>query len=242
MSSSDGSARRDWPRALLHRALQSLPLGALGRRIQRRLGFYDGADFLEDLGGAICQIVTPERFIQKLLDIEDIPAVGGELPNQCVSYMPWRLSDISDLIQRMDITDRDEFWDIGCGLGGVSMLVAWLTGAHAHGVEFHHEYVDKAMRAAHAFHIPNIRFIHANACDVEYASGNKFFMYLPFTDDVQRTVFWRLRTVAERHPITVAWAGPLADFSHYPWLLEVPPPSQSGPVHSFSLRVFTSQQ
>jgi SAM-dependent methyltransferase len=211
------------------------------RRFQRHLGFYSADDFRADLKGDLCRVITTEKFIARLLDIEDVPIVGQSLPLDCIHYVPSRLTEIHDLITRMDIGGADEFWDIGCGLGGVSMLVAWLTGARVRGVDFHREYCEKATAAARSFSLPGVQFIHADARDADYTSGNKFFMFMPFTHNVQDRVLERLRRVAELHPITIGWQGPRDHLRNHAWLREDRATQREATAsHSFSLKVFRS--
>lgn len=217
-------------------------MGAFGRRLQRRLGMYDAADFLQDLRGNLCRVITTEKFIDKLLDIEDVPPVDQALPDGCVGYVASRLSDVPALVSRMGVTPGDEFWDIGCGLGGLGMLVAWLTGARVRGVEFHREYCDKARASALDFGLPNVTFTHADARDVTYDTGTKFFMFLPFLADVQDEVLEKLRRVAEDHPIVIGWQGPRVDLQAHGWLEEVPGSRAAREACSYSLKIFRSRQ
>jgi SAM-dependent methyltransferase len=211
------------------------------RRLQRRLGCYDVDDLEADLRGDLCRVITAEKFILRLLGIEVTPAVKSVLPAHCIAYVSSRLSDVPTLIARMEIGPEDVFFDIGAGLGGVSILVAWMTGAMVHGIEFHPEFCRLATAAARAFQVPNVRFTHADARDVSYADGNKFFLYLPFTHEVQAAVLERLRKVAADQPITIGWQGPAEHLLAYPWLEEVPPPPGTPLPTLLSLKIFRSR-
>jgi len=144
---------------------------------------------------------------------------------------------ILDMIDHVPVRPDDVFYDIGSGLGHVVMLVAWLTGIQAKGVEIDPGYCQKARRFAAELGVENVQFVGVDARTAGYQDGTIFFMFTPFTGQMLQAVLSRLETEARERPITLCTYGTVTlDVAQQPWLQCL---DRAG-LHQFKLAVFRS--
>lgn len=145
---------------------------------------------------------------------------------------------ILDLVDQLDVGPADRFYDLGCGLGQVTMLVHLLTGVTARGVEIEPSFVAFARQQAGALKLPAVHFLNGDAQTAPYDDGTIFFLFTPFRGAMLRRVLARLQTIARDHPIRVCTFGPCTPIvAVESWLR----PRRNEIPHEFKLAIFDSQ-
>lgn len=131
------------------------------------------------------------------------------------------------LIDRLALTARDTFVDLGAGLGQVAMVVRLLTEARAEGVEIEESYVAYARATAARLAIDGVTFECVDARAFDTTRGTVFYLFTPFRGEIMRQVLARLRAEAERRiaqddaapVLRVASYGPCNEtLAQVPWL------------------------
>ncbi|KAK7194451.1 histone-lysine N-methyltransferase [Novymonas esmeraldas] len=79
---------------------------------------------------------------------------------------------VSRLVRLMKITERDTFYDVGCGNGSVLFQVACMTGAKCVGVEISEHNADVAREAWHLLREPLERKYNRTMPTVEIVTGD----------------------------------------------------------------------
>jgi len=126
---------------------------------------------------------------------------------------------VLELIKKSKITQADIFYDLGSGLGQVSILVGLLTGAKTKGVEFEPVYCDYAERCARELGLDHVEFINLDARDADYSDGTVFFMYTPFTGKLLQEVLEKLKHESRNRTIRICTYGPCTPYvSNQSWL------------------------
>ena len=178
-----------------------------------------------------------DALIQGLLCAEQAPEPLQTLERDMVHYEPTPARVILDLVDQVQWTANDVFYDLGAGLGHVAILVHLLTGVVATGVEIVAAYSRHAQGCAEALGLSQVHFVNSDARDMNYANGTVFFMYTPFTGAVLDTVLAALAREARHRPLTVCTHGACThDVAQQPWLqLRDPVANQA-----YALAVFES--
>ena len=144
---------------------------------------------------------------------------------------------ILDMIDHVPIRPDDVFYDVGSGLGHVVILVAWLAGIQAKGVEIDPGYCQRARQLGAELRVRNAHFIQGDARTAAYHDGTIFFMFTPFTGQMLHTVLSRLETEARKRPITLCTYGTITlDVAQQPWLQCL----DRARLHQFKLAIFQS--
>ncbi len=155
-----------------------------------------------------------------------------------IRYQPTPASVILELVDQVELTSNDVFYDLGSGLGQVIGLVNLLTGVPCMGVEYQTTYCAYAREMVSFLGLKNITFINADAQDVDYSQGNVFFMFNPFGGRIFDTVMVKLQKQSQYRKITICSYGPstppLATLS---WL-DIRDPAL---IHEFKLAIFTNK-
>jgi hypothetical protein len=207
-----------------------------GAELRRQLAEYAGCNPTErgqdDIG-----YDSLDAFLSGLLLIEGTPGETKERQPEMVFYQPTPARIVLELIERASLKKEDVFYDLGSGLGQVSMLVNLLSGARAKGVEFEPAYCDYARRCAKELNLSQVEFINADAREVDYSDGTVFFMYTPFEGRLLQEVLEKLKGESRKRKIRVCTYGACTlQVSRQSWLKRV---DQNGnPVHK--LAVFES--
>ncbi len=164
---------------------------------------YDGLDVLIDGLFALPAAPAPTlSLLAEMVPCEETPA---------------RL--ILELVDQVAFGPADRFYDLGCGLGQVVLLVNLLTGVPAYGVEIEPAFVAFAREQAAALGLPNVHFINADAQVADYRAGTVFFLFTPFRGQLLQRVLARLQVLAARQPIRVCTFGPCTPMvAAEPWL------------------------
>ncbi len=190
---------RDWASTALRsveRSLDGAALEALHPRIDRIAKRLDEADEREigPLRGALaagtfgakdflaalddCPPYQWDAFTRRLLLVHHVPVRETERPPMMVHYLPSPLDAILAIAEIL--SPEDVFYDIGSGLGLVTMLVAWISGARAKGVEYEPAYHRRAVELAEQLRMPRVEYIQSDARAVDYADGTVFYVYDTF--------------------------------------------------------------
>ena len=164
-----------------------------------------------------------DGWVDAALGIDELPDDAPGLPRDCVPYLPAGVEEILAAVLEAPITARDEFVDLGSGLGRVVMLVHLLTGARARGIELQEALVHSARKLS--ANLEGVTFVHADATELAL-DGSVFFLYAPFSGEMLARALSRLEEVAARRPLIVCAVG-----------LELPALSWLTPRKSSSLQL-----
>jgi len=148
-----------------------------------------------------------DMFVNGLLRIDVALKETREREPDMVFLQPTPARIILELIKKSRITKDDVFYDLGSGLGQVSILVGLLTGAKAKGVEFESAYCDYAQQCAKRLGLNRVEFVNLDARDADYSDGTIFFMYTPFTGKLLQEVLEKLKGESRRRTIKLCTYG-----------------------------------
>ena len=190
--------------------------GAEARRTLERLGGCDHAERTrsEDEYDQLDSLVS-----ELLLDVE---APAPTLPQvaERVAYQPTPARVVLELLDRVALGPADLFYDLGAGLGHVCLLVHWLTGAQARGIEIEPAYCRYARQQARSLQLTGVEFVEGDVLEADLADGKCYFLYTPFTGRTLAKALDRLAAEARRRSITLAAYGPcVVDVARQPWLM-----------------------
>ena len=161
-------------------------------------------------------------FVNGLLRIRAVPEQTKESEPEMVYYQPTPARIILELVEKAHLSAKDVFYDLGSGLGQVSILVSLLSGARAKGVEFEPAYCDYARACAAELGLSRVEFINADARNVDYSDGTVFFMYTPFEGELLQAVLEKLRAESRKRMIRLFTIGPCTPIvSEQSWLESV---------------------
>ncbi|HVC34591.1 MAG TPA: class I SAM-dependent methyltransferase [Chloroflexota bacterium] len=152
---------------------------------------YDGLDVLLD--GIMRRDAPPEAALTPYPEM--------------VHYEPTPARVILDLVDHADLTGDDVFYDVGCGLGRVVMLVHLVTGIAARGVEYQPTFCSYARQCAQDLGLSGVDFVNADARAVDYSDGTVFYLFTPFKGRMLQAVLDQLRQKAGKRPITICTYG-----------------------------------
>jgi hypothetical protein len=209
-------------RNLFHKLRANIRSGhCTGTELRHRLAEYAGSDSTErgqnDMG-----YDSLDAFFSGLLLIEGTPVETKERQPEMVFYQPTPARIVLELIEKASLEKEDVFYDMGSGLGQVSMLVNLLSGVRAKGVEFEPAYCDYARRCAKELNLSRVEFINADAREMDYSDGTVFFMYTPFEGKLLQEVLEKLKGESQRRKIRVCTYGPCTlQVSRQSWLKRV---------------------
>ncbi|MBT3188215.1 MAG: class I SAM-dependent methyltransferase [Anaerolineae bacterium] len=173
---------------------------------------YENLDFLLD------EILLPQPHPQASLPLQE----------GMVRYESTPASVILELTERIAFTGDDVFYDLGSGLGKVTLLVHLLTGARSIGVEFQPDFCTYASKKANDLKLNGVTYLNADARHVDYADATVFFFFNPFGGDIFPAVLERLQLEMQERDIWVSSYGTSSQpLSELPWLERIPPISEN---------------
>lgn len=150
---------------------------------------------------------------------------GLDLPAGCVPYFPCPVDLLLLMLEVARVGRDDVFVDVGSGVGRVTTLAHFLTGAAAIGIEVQTELVQAARALTRALAADRVTTIAGDASElVAYLPiGNVFFLYCPFSGARLERLLDALRSVAVTRPIRLCCVHlPRLD---RPWLERVASPT-----------------
>jgi SAM-dependent methyltransferase len=178
-----------------------------------------------------------DLFINGLLLSRPVPPETKAREAEMVYYQPTPARIIMELVEQAQLTQEDVFYDVGSGLGQVSILVHLLSGATAKGIEFEPAYCDYARACAADLNLSRVAFINADARTADYTAGSVFFMYTPFEGSILQEVLATLREESRRRRISLFTYGPCTpQVARQSWLRRIDPHGD----HLYKLGVFST--
>jgi hypothetical protein len=158
-------------------------------------------------------------FVNRLLNIGEMPAPATELAAEMVEFYKTPARVVVELVERMGFGPEDIFVDLGAGLGQVVLLVHLLTGMRALGVEIEPAYCAYARRCAEKLGLTGVGFELGDARGADLSAGTVFFLFTPFKGDVFSQVMERVKVLALARRIRVVGYGPCSDeIARLDWL------------------------
>jgi hypothetical protein len=145
-------------------------------------------------------------FINRLLSTNTLPEAKKEPEPEMVFYQKTPARIIFELCKK--INRDDVFFDIGCGVGQVVILVNLISNAKAIGIEFEPAYCNYAKEITSRFELVNALFINDNAKNIDYSEGSVFFLYTPFYGTMLREVLSLLQKHSVDKTVKIFTYGP----------------------------------
>lgn len=149
-----------------------------------------------------------DALVNGLLLTEVAPEGPSRRDPEMLFYQPTPVRIVLEMVERADFRQHDVFYDIGSGLGQVSILVHLLTGIRAKGVEVEPDYCDYARRCARGLNLSQVRFVNVDAREADFSDGTTFFLYTPFKGRMLQRVLERLRQESKKRRIRLCTYGP----------------------------------
>jgi hypothetical protein len=163
-----------------------------------------------------------DMFVNGLLASATAPKETRELEPEMVPYQPTPARVLLEFVEKVELRGDDVFYDLGSGLGQVSILVNLLTGAKARGVEFEPAYCHYAQQSAKRLGLSQVEFINLDAREADYSDGTVFFMYTPFQGQLLQVVLDKLRDQARKRTSRICTYGPsVLKVSQQDWLIRL---------------------
>lgn len=159
-----------------------------------------------------------DEFINAWLEVGEMPEPTTGLAAGMVEYHKTPARVVVELAGRLKCREGDVFYDLGCGLGQVVLLVHLMTGVTAKGVEIEPSYCGYARKCAEKLGA-EVCFIAGDVREMDLSDGTIFFLFTPFKGQLFDHVMDQLELVANRHPIRVIGYGPCSkELARMGWL------------------------
>jgi len=140
-----------------------------------------------------------------------------------------------DLVDHVSLEADDRFVDLGSGLGRAAILVHWLTGVSAEGIEVQPAYCAYATALVANLGLERVRFQRADASEADLSRGTVYYLFTPFKGRILRLVWQRLEQEAQSRSITVCTYGAVSlSAAQQRWLR----PASGAPPHEFALAIW----
>jgi hypothetical protein len=160
-------------------------------------------------------------FLNGLLDIHDLPGETKNREPEMVYYQKTPARIILELIKRAEFKPQDVFFDLGSGMGQVTILVNILSSVISKGVEFEPAFCSHATACAANLQLNDVEFINTDARYADYSSGTVFFMYTPIKGKMLTDVLQNLNGEAKRRKIRIFTYGPCTpEVAKQNWLIK----------------------
>jgi hypothetical protein len=147
-------------------------------------------------------------FLNGILNDQMLPLQTKERESGMIYFQKTPAGIILALIERAEFKPTDVFFDLGSGLGQVSILVNLLGSVISNGVEIEPAYYNYAKSSVDALHLSDVEFTLADARNADYSSGTIFFMYTPFEGKMLLEVLENLQGEAKKRGIRIFTYGP----------------------------------
>ncbi|WP_419700980.1 hypothetical protein [Mucilaginibacter sp. NFX135] len=182
-----------------------------------RTGVYSGASFREMID-KYCgyNVYEPDKigydnlddFINGLLSDPAIPEATMEREPEMVFYQKTPARIIFELAELAAFRPGDVFFDLGSGLGQVTILMNLISEAPTKGIEYEPAYFHYAKACASQLNLPHVEFINIDARQADYSQGTVFFLYTPFEGEILQTVLEILQKESLKRIIRIFTYGP----------------------------------
>lgn len=149
------------------------------------------------------------------------------------------VSVLLDLVDHVPLEDGDLFCDLGSGLGRATILVHWLTGVPARGIEIQPEYCAFARALAASFGLSEVEFVEVDARQAPLDGATVYYLFTPFKGATLQRVLERLKTEAQGRTITICTYGAVSLLTaQEDWLRS----ADGHAPHAFSLAIWRSRR
>lgn len=160
-----------------------------------------------------------DLFVNGILTHQPLPVTTKERDPEMVFYQKTPVRIVLELVKRADFRSQDVFFDLGSGLGQVTILVNLLTSVASKGVEIDAGFCSYARTCAADLNLHAIEFINEDARAADYSNGTVFFMYTPFEGKILQQVLHMLKGEAKNRKIRIFTYGPCtAELAKQEWL------------------------
>jgi SAM-dependent methyltransferase len=149
-----------------------------------------------------------DLFVNGMLTLPDLPMETRKREPGMVFYQKTPAQIILKLIRLAEFTSQDVFFDLGSGLGQVSMLVNLIGSVKTKGVEFEPAFCAYAKNRSADLQLNDVDFINVDARRADYSSGTVFFMYTPFEGRMLLEVLEKLKEESTKRKIKLFTYGP----------------------------------
>jgi SAM-dependent methyltransferase len=178
-------------------------------------------------------------FINALLDDHPVPEETNEREPEMVFYQKTPARLVFQLAAVAQLKPGDIFYDIGSGLGQVTILMHLISGAECRGVEYEPAYHAYAQACAAQLNLTHVQFINADARQADFSDGTVFFLYTPFMGVLLQQVLDLLQQQAQKRPIRLFTYGPCSTLmARQSWLYCV----SGNADDDYNLCTFSSRQ
>jgi SAM-dependent methyltransferase len=161
-----------------------------------------------------------DMFLNGLLTSQNPPVETRDREPGMVYYQKTPARVIFKLIEKAEFKPGDIFFDLGSGLGQVTILVNLLTSVISKGVEFEPAFYNYAKACAADLNVNQVDFINTDARYADYSSGTVFFMYTPFEGKMLQDTLQKLRDEAKKRIIKIFTYGPCThEVARQNWLI-----------------------
>lgn len=145
-------------------------------RAKLEAGAYTPSDFRAQI--ADIRDYDLDGWARRLFGLYDVPANTIEYTSEMVGHVTTHTIQVLEMASEMG--PSDVFYDLGCGVGFVSILLSWLTGAKSVGIELEPAYVELARARAAAVGVQGrVRFVHGDLREQSYDEATAIFMFYP---------------------------------------------------------------
>ncbi len=165
-----------------------------------------------------------DALVNGLLLAEVAPEAPSQRDPEMVFYQPTPAKVVLEMVDRAAFRQADVFYDLGSGLGQVSILVHLLSGIRAKGVEVEPSYCEYARRCARRLNLSQVQFLNVDARIADYSDGTVFSLYTPFEGRMLEQVLERLRHESTTRRIRLFTCGPCTlQVTRQKWLERLDP-------------------
>jgi len=185
-----------------------------------RAGVYKGASFKEMISKYLGTYFSDngqsgkigydnlDTFINGLLTDQTIPEASLNRESEMVFYQKTPARIIFEMIALARLGANDVFFDLGSGLGQVTILTGLMSQATVKGIEYDPAYCNYANTCALQLNLSNVEFINIDARNGNYSAGTVFFMYTPFEGKILQDVLEMLQNESRKRAIRIFTYGP----------------------------------
>ena len=178
-----------------------------------------------------------DAFINGLLLNRAVPAETIASEPEMVAFQQTPARIILELVDDARLSAEDVFYDLGCGLGHVPILVNLLSGVAVRGVDVEPAFGDSARACAAGLGLSRVEFITADARALDYSEGTVFYLFTPFTGEMLQEVLMKLQGASRGRRIRLFTYGPCTlQVSRQGWLESV----ETRPDQTYRLAAFES--
>lgn len=171
---------------------------------------YQQTQFDLNIGRKYYQTEAIDELFQSILDMSEEDHIGKEImPDNLVHHEISPAGLVLELLSHNDFTNHKVVYDVGCGTGFVSLLLALFGGENIEvkAVDLQDDLVSHGENIARQFGIKNIQFFSSSILDVDLSDADFLYLFSPFYGEVMRNFLDLLQKQATKRTITIASFG-----------------------------------